>query len=123
MNELSTAGAEFVYFPATIRLECDSPLDALIRAGVGQHAALNLIVAAWDKQETDCLLANIDGGRHVVVTRLPGERWVACHPWLMDPCASIQEAEKRMQKRRRHQTRGIVVKIARAVIDATVACG
>ncbi len=116
-----TGAAPYVYFPALVCQECDSPIDALIGVCVGQREAMDLVVASWTDPEMACLLASVDGGRQIVVTRLPGGRWAASHPRLTHPCTSFQEAERQLQKIRRYQTRGMVVKLALSILETAAA--
>jgi hypothetical protein len=87
------------YFPATVRAERDSPIDALVAACVPQHEALDLVVAAWWQPAAHCLLATIDGGRPVVVVPTPDGRWAACNAFLDEMCRTAQEAELRLSKK------------------------
>ncbi len=118
MNDLSMAAAAYVYFPATVCRECDSPIDALQAACVGQREAMDLVVASWSDPEACCLLAKDGGGRYVLVIRLAGGRWAACHPWLAHPYRSHRDAERCVKQSRRHRCRGIVVRIAFSLLVA-----
>ena len=119
---MPSARGDHVYFPAIVRHECDCPVDALVYACVSRSEAMNLVVASWFELETACLLTSIDGGRKVVVMRAADERWVACNPYLSDLCATLQDAEKYLRKRLRPSRRGVVVRVATAVIEAAMLC-
>lgn len=122
MFEVSARRVDYYYFPAIVRYECDSPVDALVNACVDRSEAMNLVVASWFELDTVGLLATVDGGRQVVVMRDPGGRWLACHPYLGDLCTTLQEAEGRLQKRLRPRRRGVIAKIAINVIKAADLC-
>lgn len=81
------------YFPAIVRAERDSPVDALVAACVPQHEALDLVVAAWWQPAAYYLLATIEGGRSVVVVPTPDGRWAACNAFLDEMCRTAEEAE------------------------------
>ncbi len=87
-----------VYFPAVICAVCDSPIDALIGLHVPHDEAMDLVAAAWAGQDAACVLATVDGGRKVAAIRLPDGRWAACNAFVEASCATLGEAERRLQK-------------------------
>ncbi|MDR0441154.1 MAG: hypothetical protein LBI59_09285 [Candidatus Accumulibacter sp.] len=97
------------YFPAMIRAEYDSPVDALA-AGlrVPYDEALDLAAAAWASGQTRCILTRIDGGRQVAAILLPNGRWAACNAFTGQLCATPREAERRLGKLLRRGRRGTV---------------
>jgi hypothetical protein len=97
------------YFPAVIRAEYDSPVDALV-AGlrVPHDEALDLVAAAWASGQTRCILARIDGGRQVAAILLPSGCWAACNAFTGQLCATPAEAGRRLGKLLRRGRRGTV---------------
>jgi hypothetical protein len=96
------------YFPAIVRVECDSPIDALVALRIPRHEAMDLFVASWTEVESNCLVAILEGGRPVVVMRTPEGRWAACNAFLSDLCASREEADRRLRKLLKRRRRGYV---------------
>lgn len=92
------AHASQLYFPAIVRSEHDSPLDALIAACVPRPEAMDLVAASWAEGDANCLLAFVDGGRTIVVLRTPAGRWAACNAFLGSLYATSQEADQRLGK-------------------------
>jgi len=93
------------YFPAIVRTELDSPIDALVALCVPRREAMDLVAASWPQSGACCLLATVDGGRPVVVLRTPQGRWAACNAFLNDLSATWQDADRRLHqllKRHRH---------------------
>ncbi len=97
------------YFPAIVRVECDSPIDALVAACIPRHEAMDLVAASWSKGGTACIVATLDGGRQVVVLRTPEGRWAACNAFLGKLCATRQEADRRLSQLLKHSRQGYVV--------------
>jgi hypothetical protein len=97
-----------VYFPAVIRAEYDSPIDALLSLRVPRDEALDLAAAAWADGQARCILARVDGGRQVAAILLPDGRWAACNAFTGQPCATPREAERRLGKLLRRGRRGTV---------------
>ncbi|EXI74558.1 MAG TPA: hypothetical protein PK440_06000 [Candidatus Accumulibacter phosphatis] len=97
------------YFPAIVRAELDSALDALLALTVPRGEAMDLLAASWLAHEPDCLLTTIDGGRPVVVLRTESGRWAACNALLHHSCSSHADAERRLHRLLRHHQRGYVV--------------
>jgi len=116
------------YFPAVICAEFDSPIDALISLCVPHDEAMNLVAAAWRSgaaaSENDCdsgvdagcILATLDGGRHVAVLRQPAGRWAACNAFLDHRCSTRAEAERLLAKLLKRGRRGMVGVLNAAVV-------
>ncbi|HRE72780.1 hypothetical protein [Accumulibacter sp.] len=102
MNSLAKQAAH-LYFPAIVRSEHDSPLDALVAACVPRPEAMNLVAASWADSESTCLLAVVDGGRPVVVLRTQAGRWAACNAFLGSLHATWQGADRQLRKGRQRQ--------------------
>ena len=105
------------YFPAIVRDECDSPIDALVLLGVPRDEATDLVAATWDDRYgengkearvPECILCDIDGGRQVAVLRTPAGRWAACNAFPDKACAGRDEAERRLAKLLKRGRRGLV---------------
>jgi hypothetical protein len=96
------------YFPAVIRAEYDSPIDALAGLRVPRDEALDLAAAAWADGRARCILARVDGGRRVAAILLPSGRWAACNTFIEQSCATPREAERRLEKLLRRGRRGTV---------------
>jgi hypothetical protein len=96
------------YFPAVIRAEYDSPIDALAGLRVPLDEALDIVAAAWADGPARCILAQVDGGRQVAAILLPSGRWAACNAFTEPPCATPREAERRLGKLLRRGQRGTV---------------
>jgi hypothetical protein len=99
------------YFPAVICVEYDSPIDALVGLHVPRDEAMDLVAAACADGragEPQCVLARVDGGRHVAAILLPNGRWAACNAFVGQPCATPREAERRLKKLTKHGQRGTV---------------
>lgn len=105
------------YFPAVVRAEFDSPLDALRSLCVPHAEAMDLVVASWQtvgKEDADSayagesIVTTIDGGRRVAILPLAGGRWAACYVYLGQATASRAEAERRLRKLVRGKKRGLV---------------
>ena len=98
-----------VYFPAIVRVESDSPIDALLALCVPRNEAMDLVAASWIGGGTSCcLVTTIDGGRPVVVLRTPDERWAGCNALLGELCVTPQEAARRLGKLLGRHRRGYV---------------
>jgi hypothetical protein len=97
------------YFPAIVRVERDSPIDALVAACIPRDEAMDLVAASWAKGGAACLVATLDGGRQVVVLRTPEGRWAACNAFLGDLCATHQEADRRLCQLLKRSREGYVV--------------
>lgn len=100
------------YFPAIVRVEVDSPIDALVALCIPRAEAMDMLAAAWAAGESSCLLATVDGGRQVVVLRTPEGRWAACNAFLSQLCATRCEAERRLAKLLKSDRRGYVACIS-----------
>lgn len=96
------------YFPAIVCCECDSPIDALVALCVPRDEAMDLVAASWHHGAGVCLLATVDGGRHVVVMRTPAGRWAACNAFPEPGFATPAEAERELKKLLKRDRRGIV---------------
>ena len=51
---------------------------------VPQDEAMDLVVASWPQNVVTCLLAAVDGGRHVAAVRLRDGRWAAGNAFIAD---------------------------------------
>jgi hypothetical protein len=100
-----------VYFPAILRAECDSPIDALVALRIPRQEAMDLVAASWGHGESSALLAITDDGRQVVALRTPEGRWAACNAFLGNLSATHQEAERRLGKVLKRHHRGYVASI------------
>ncbi|MBA3995580.1 MAG: hypothetical protein C0466_00220 [Candidatus Accumulibacter sp.] len=102
------------YFPAIVRDECDSPIDALVLLGVPRDEATDLVAATWNDWDEeaaraqDCILCDIDGGRPVAVLRTPEGRWAACNAFPEKACGERREAERVLAKLLKRGRRGLV---------------
>jgi hypothetical protein len=111
------------YFPAVICAEYDSPIDALLGLHVPRDEAMNLVAAAWAEGRTSgpqCVLARVDGGRHVAAILLPNGRWAACNAFVEQPCATPRDAERRLKKLMKRGQRGTIgtMPVDRAIENA-----
>ncbi|MDR2613962.1 MAG: hypothetical protein LBC91_01360 [Candidatus Accumulibacter sp.] len=97
-----------IYFPAVICAEYDSPIDALVSLRVPRDEAMDLLAAAWADGTAGCVLARLDGGRHVAAIRLPGGRWGACNAFVEQSCATPHEAGRRLEKLVKRGRRGAI---------------
>ncbi|MDR1660860.1 MAG: hypothetical protein LBR95_00275 [Azoarcus sp.] len=107
MNEFPGQRRE-IYFPAVIRAEYDSPVDALVGLRVPRDEAMDLLAAAWADGAARCILARIDGGRHVAAILLPDGRWAACNAFVEECCATPREAKRRLEKLAKRGRRGTI---------------
>ena len=99
------------HIPVVICSVHDSPVDALISMHVPQDEAMALVTASWPQNGVTCLLAAVDGGRHVAAVRLPDGHWAAGNAFVADGCMSRQDAERRLLrllKRGRTGTVGVI---------------
>lgn len=96
------------YFPVIVRDEHDSPIDALVAACVPRQEALNLVAASWAAGDSGCLVANVDGGRPVVVLRTPAGRWAACNAYVANLYSTPQQADRRLGQLLKGQRHGYV---------------
>lgn len=104
-----------VYFPAIVRDECDSPIDALVRLGVPRDEAADLVAATWSTPHAgnaNCILCDIDGGRPVAVLRTPEGRWAACNAFPDKASAERREAERQLAKLLKRGRRGLIAEWA-----------
>jgi hypothetical protein len=97
-----------VYFPAVIRAEYDSPVDALVGLGVPRDEVMDLLAAAWADGAARCVLARLDGGRRVAAILLSGGRWAACNAFVEESCATPREAWRRLEKLAKRGRRGTI---------------
>lgn len=100
-----------VYFPAIVRAECDSPIDALVLLGVPRDEATDLVAATWSTSHThatNCIPCDIDGGRPVAVLRTPEGRWAACNTYPDKACAERREAERQLARLLKRGRRGLI---------------
>jgi len=111
------AHAAQLYFPAIVRSEHDSPLDALIAACVPRPEAMDLVTASWAARDANCLLAFLEGGRAIVVLRTPAGRWAACNAFVGSLYATSQEAFQRLGKLRKPHRQAYVASLPMECID------
>ena len=102
----------FLYCPAIICGEYDSPIDALLGMHVAIDEALNLVAAAWHAGDAGSMLALVDGGRSVAAAPLASGRWAGCNTFPDLGCASRQEAERRLGKLVKRGRRGTVIEVS-----------
>lgn len=107
MTAASTAPA-LRYFPAIVRDECDSPIDALVLLGVPRDEATDLVAAAWGRGDSTCILGDIDGGRPVVALLTPAGRWAACNAFPEKACGDRREAQRQLEKLLKRGRRGLI---------------
>ncbi|GHU26734.1 hypothetical protein AGMMS50256_04720 [Betaproteobacteria bacterium] len=119
MEKYLTEGRE-IYFPAVICAEYDSPIDALVGLHVPQDEAMDLVTAAWADGCARCVLARVDGGRHVVAILLPNGHWAACNAFVGQACATPREAERRLKKLTKRGRQGTVgtIPVGRTIENA-----
>lgn len=111
------------YFPAIVRAEFDSPVDALRSLCVPHDEAMDLVAAVWHaagrggardgcgerNDRRDCaIVTTIDGGRCVAALPLENGRWAACYAYLEQATIRRAEAERRLHKLMRGRKRGLV---------------
>lgn len=96
------------YFPAILCDEHDSPIDALVSLCVPRDEATDLVAASWAGAFSGCILAVLDGGRHVAVLAMPDGRWAACNAFLADAVSTAREAERRLGRLLKRGRRGYV---------------
>ncbi len=107
---------DFLYFPAVLCGEFDSPVDALRSLCVPHAEAMDLVAASWRGASVLAILAAIDGGRRVAAIPLAAGRWAACHAYPEHAALSRPEAERRLQKFVRGKKRGVL-----GLLDARLA--
>lgn len=95
------------YFPAVVRSEHESALDALVALDLPRDEAMDLLVAAWNRPG-DAILATVDGGRPVAALPLADGRWAACNAYPEQACVSPVEAGRRLGKLLKRGRRGLV---------------
>ena len=112
-----------LFFPAVICAEYDSPIDALIGLHVPLDEVMDLVAASWSAGDAKCVLASVDGGRHVAAIRLPEGRWAACNAFVEQVCTTRNEAERRLRKLLKRGKRGVVgmIEVARSADAKTPA--
>ncbi|MFC5299922.1 hypothetical protein [Azospira restricta] len=103
--------ASLRYFPAVVRSEHESALDALVALDLPRDEAMDLVVAAWG-QPGGAILAAADGGRAVAAVPLADGRWAACNAYPEQSCASPADAERRLGKLAKRGRRGLVAAVA-----------
>jgi hypothetical protein len=112
------------FFPAVLRSEHDSPIDALVALGVPREECMELVAACWHRASHDpghSLLATVDGGRAVAVLPLTDGRWAACNAFPEQACSSRQEAARRagkLAKRGRQALVGVVPQMPAGTMTA-----
>ncbi len=96
------------YFPAIVREEYDSPVDALVGLCVPHDEAMDLVAASWRNGVAEAVVTTVDGGRAVAVMPTKDGRWAACNAFLEHSSPSRQEAERRLQKLLKRGRRGCI---------------
>ncbi|BBN89087.1 MULTISPECIES: hypothetical protein [Azospira] len=99
--------SELQYFPAVLRSEHDSPIDALVALGLPREECMELVAASWGRPELS-LLAWVDGGRAVAVLPLAEGRWAACNAFVEQSCREPKEALRRAGKLAKRGRRALV---------------
>jgi len=110
MLEPRHMNAPLTYFPAILRSEHDSPIDALVALGVPREECMELVAACWHQashRSGHSLLAWVDGGRAVAVLPLANGRW-ACNAYPDQACSSQREAARRVEKLAKRGRQGLV---------------
>lgn len=102
--------ASLVYFPAVIRSEHESPIDALVALGVPREECMDMVAASWcaGVGAESCLLTEVDGGRAVAVLPLAAGRWAACNAYPEQGCGDPREAARRLARLLKRGRRGLV---------------
>lgn len=101
------------FFPAIVRSEHDSALDALVALDLPRGEAMDLLVASWGDPGA-AILAVVDGGRPVAAVPLADGRWAACNTFPDQLSASVSEAERNLSRLLRRGRRGLVACLAAA---------
>jgi len=100
--------SDTLFFPATVRAEYDSPIDALINLCVPHDEAMDLVTASWRDGGDLAVVTSVDGGRAVAAIRTPAGRWAACNAFPEYVCAVPSEAERSLRKILKRGRRGLV---------------
>ncbi|MBI2308831.1 MAG: hypothetical protein HYU78_16205 [Rhodocyclales bacterium] len=98
------------YFPAIVRSEHDSALDALVALDLPRGEAMDLLVASWH-QPGCAILAAVDGGRPVAAVPLADGRWAACNTFPEQVGATFADAERSLGKLLRRGRYGLVASV------------
>lgn len=101
------------FFPAIVRSEHDSALDALVALDLPRGEAMDLLVASWGDPGR-AILAVVDGGRQVAAVPLADGRWAACNTFPEHLAATFPEAERSLGRLLRRGRRGLVACVAAA---------
>ena len=111
------------FFPAVLCAEHDSPIEALLALCVPRDEVMDLVAASWRGEESSgdpaleagfasaCILATVDGGRHVAAIRTPEGRWAACHAFLDHACSTHSEAKRQLRKLLKRGRQGYVARL------------
>lgn len=95
------------YFPAIVRSEHESALDALLALDLPRGEAMDLLVASWH-QPGSAILAAVDGGRPVAAVPIADGRWAACNTFPEQVSATLAEAERSLGRLLRRGRHGLV---------------
>lgn len=101
------------FFPAIVRSEHDSALDALVALDLPRGEAMDLLVASWSDPGL-AILAVVDGGRPVAAVPLADGRWAACNTFPEQRSTTLAEAERSLSRLLRRGRRGLVACLAAA---------
>ena len=105
----------YVYFPAIVCVECDSPIDALLALCVPRDEAMALVAASWRECAAGCIVTTLDGGRPVAVLPTSDGRWAACNAFLDDVCATPGEAQRRLLRLLKRGRQGYIGRLLKGV--------
>lgn len=96
-----------LYFPAVVRSEHHSAVDALVALGVPRDETMDLVAASWGRPE-ESLVAWVDGGRAVAAIPVAPGCWVACNAFLEKSSPARSEAERELGKVLKRGKRGLI---------------
>lgn len=109
------------FYPAIVRERFDSPIDALVSLGVPGDEAMDLVAASWCGGGSGSIVATVPGGRQVAVVPVLAGRWAACSVFCEAHCATLQDAERRLDRLLRPGVRGVGGVLSLAVGELSLA--